>query len=189
VLSRTPTQVASHAQKYFIRQSSVSRRRQRASLFDLPPPPPTAPSLPPPVLPAYASGRETALPPQREFSSSLNAFTPSLFGGGADGSCAAALLASASAETLVPGLGAQLLWEQWLAVAGGAPSGAAFHRLPVEMALLHNPRLFRPTPVRAGVGGDAMRRAASMPELAALALSEGEGGGRLASLDEAEAPS
>ena len=147
-------------------------------------------AAPPPVLPAYASGRETALPPQREFSSSLNrlnAFAPSLFGGGVDGSSAAALLASASAETLVPGLGAQLLWEQWLAAAGGAPSGAAFHRLPVEMALLHNPRLFRPTPVRAGACGDAMRRAASMPELAALALSEGEGVGRLASLDEAEA--
>jgi hypothetical protein len=35
VQSRTPTQVASHAQKYFIRQSSTSKRR-RASLFDLP---------------------------------------------------------------------------------------------------------------------------------------------------------
>ncbi|XP_061368269.1 transcription factor KUA1-like [Gastrolobium bilobum] len=35
VVSRTPTQVASHAQKYFIRQSNVSRRRRRSSLFDI----------------------------------------------------------------------------------------------------------------------------------------------------------
>ncbi|KAA0041072.1 transcription factor MYB1R1 [Cucumis melo var. makuwa] len=35
VVSRTPTQVASHAQKYFIRQTNVSRRRRRSSLFDI----------------------------------------------------------------------------------------------------------------------------------------------------------
>ncbi|KAJ6704083.1 hypothetical protein OIU85_029949 [Salix viminalis] len=35
VISRTPTQVASHAQKYFIRHSNVSRRKRRSSLFDL----------------------------------------------------------------------------------------------------------------------------------------------------------
>ncbi|KAI3727443.1 hypothetical protein L6452_16056 [Arctium lappa] len=35
VISRTPTQVASHAQKYFIRQSNMSRRRRRSSLFDM----------------------------------------------------------------------------------------------------------------------------------------------------------
>jgi SHAQKYF class myb-like DNA-binding protein len=37
VVSRTPTQVASHAQKYFIRQSNVSRRKRRSSLFDMVP--------------------------------------------------------------------------------------------------------------------------------------------------------
>ncbi|KAG8374696.1 hypothetical protein BUALT_Bualt10G0022900 [Buddleja alternifolia] len=37
VITRTPTQVASHAQKYFIRQSNVSRRKRRSSLFDLVP--------------------------------------------------------------------------------------------------------------------------------------------------------
>lgn len=37
VVSRTPTQVASHAQKYFIRQMNVSRRKRRSSLFDLVP--------------------------------------------------------------------------------------------------------------------------------------------------------
>ncbi|KAI7737077.1 hypothetical protein M8C21_008773 [Ambrosia artemisiifolia] len=35
VITRTPTQVASHAQKYFIRQSNVSRRKRRSSLFDI----------------------------------------------------------------------------------------------------------------------------------------------------------
>ncbi|KAL3630048.1 hypothetical protein CASFOL_023032 [Castilleja foliolosa] len=35
VISRTPTQVASHAQKYFIRQGNVSRRKRRSSLFDI----------------------------------------------------------------------------------------------------------------------------------------------------------
>ena len=35
VISRTPTQVASHAQKYFIRQSNVSRRKRHTSLFDI----------------------------------------------------------------------------------------------------------------------------------------------------------
>lgn len=37
VVSRTPTQVASHAQKYFIRQTNSSRRKRRLSLFDMVP--------------------------------------------------------------------------------------------------------------------------------------------------------
>lgn len=37
VVSRTPTQVASHAQKYFIRQSNSTRRKRRSSLFDMVP--------------------------------------------------------------------------------------------------------------------------------------------------------
>ncbi|KAL6658871.1 hypothetical protein ACP70R_002911 [Stipagrostis hirtigluma subsp. patula] len=35
VISRTPTQVASHAQKYFNRQTNVHRRKRRSSLFDM----------------------------------------------------------------------------------------------------------------------------------------------------------
>ncbi|GAA0139460.1 DNA-binding transcription factor [Lithospermum erythrorhizon] len=37
VTSRTPTQVASHAQKYFIRQTNANRRKRRSSLFDMAP--------------------------------------------------------------------------------------------------------------------------------------------------------
>ena len=35
VVSRTPTQVASHAQKHFIRQNNATRRKRRSSLFDM----------------------------------------------------------------------------------------------------------------------------------------------------------
>ena len=35
VQTRTPTQVASHAQKYFIRQQNTQKRKRRASLFDI----------------------------------------------------------------------------------------------------------------------------------------------------------
>ncbi|XP_020597905.1 transcription factor MYBS1-like [Phalaenopsis equestris] len=35
VVSRTPTQVASHAQKYFIRLNSINRDRRRSSIHDI----------------------------------------------------------------------------------------------------------------------------------------------------------
>ncbi|KAE8688294.1 Transcription factor MYB1R1 [Hibiscus syriacus] len=35
VKTRTPTQVASHAQKHFLRQNNQNRRRRRSSLFDI----------------------------------------------------------------------------------------------------------------------------------------------------------
>ena len=37
VPTRTPTQVASHAQKHFIRQSNSQKRKRRMSLFDIVP--------------------------------------------------------------------------------------------------------------------------------------------------------
>eukprot|EP00249_Psilotum_nudum_P019567 c27319_g1_i3 orf=475-1629(+) len=36
VTTRTPTQVASHAQKYFLRQINMNKRKRRSSLFDIP---------------------------------------------------------------------------------------------------------------------------------------------------------
>ncbi|KAK1373304.1 GAMYB transcription factor [Heracleum sosnowskyi] len=35
VKTRSPTQVASHAQKYFLRKTNLNRRRRRSSLFDI----------------------------------------------------------------------------------------------------------------------------------------------------------
>ncbi|URE05920.1 MYB family transcription factor [Musa troglodytarum] len=43
VVSRTPTQVASHAQKYFIRKANMTRRKRRSSLFDIEPDEPLEP--------------------------------------------------------------------------------------------------------------------------------------------------
>ncbi|XP_008654445.1 uncharacterized protein [Zea mays] len=37
VPTRTPTQVASHAQKFFLRQSSMGKKKRRSSLFDMVP--------------------------------------------------------------------------------------------------------------------------------------------------------
>ncbi|KAF2301145.1 hypothetical protein GH714_020400 [Hevea brasiliensis] len=58
VVSRTPTQVASHAQKYFIRQSNATRRKRRSSLFDMVPDMATEPQTVPEEqeLPSFQSG-------------------------------------------------------------------------------------------------------------------------------------
>lgn len=51
VTTRTPTQVASHAQKYFLRQTNPNKKKRRSSLFDMMPrelsPTPNCPILPP----------------------------------------------------------------------------------------------------------------------------------------------
>ncbi|XP_052166440.1 transcription factor MYBS2-like isoform X1 [Oryza glaberrima] len=51
VTTRTPTQVASHAQKYFLRQTNPNKKKRRSSLFDMMAtdmsPAPNCPVLPP----------------------------------------------------------------------------------------------------------------------------------------------
>jgi len=51
VTTRTPTQVASHAQKYFLRQTNPNKKKRRSSLFDMMAsdlsPAPNCPILPP----------------------------------------------------------------------------------------------------------------------------------------------
>ncbi|XP_015902404.2 transcription factor MYBS3 [Ziziphus jujuba] len=60
VVSRTPTQVASHAQKYFIRQTNATRRKRRSSLFDMVPDMVTdTPPVPEEVLLPSPQGRES----------------------------------------------------------------------------------------------------------------------------------
>ena len=64
VHTRTPTQVASHAQKYFIRQNNVSKRKRRASLFDISPDMKNPPTVPP----APAAVPKTAPRPSKDVS-------------------------------------------------------------------------------------------------------------------------
>lgn len=68
VPSRTPTQVASHAQKHFLRQSGAQKRRSRFSAVEeaaVSPQPPVPPLLPPLPLPGLhrAPGMMAAPPP------------------------------------------------------------------------------------------------------------------------------
>ncbi|CAK9174553.1 unnamed protein product [Ilex paraguariensis] len=70
VTSRTATQVASHAQKYFIRQSNATRRKRRSSLFDMVPDMTTDP---PPV-----PEEQFMLPPPEEVEDDDENLLPSL---------------------------------------------------------------------------------------------------------------
>ncbi|XP_020227860.1 transcription factor MYBS3 [Cajanus cajan] len=70
VVSRTPTQVASHAQKYFIRQSHATRRKRRSSLFDMVP----DVSSDPPSVPE----EQVLLPPSENSQPSNGKSQPSL---------------------------------------------------------------------------------------------------------------
>ncbi|KAL1566246.1 transcription factor MYB1R1-like [Salvia divinorum] len=70
VKSRTPTQVASHAQKYFLRRSNINRRRRRSSLFDI-----TTDSVAPmPVQEAKNHRQQSQFPPPAITSNGGNGF-------------------------------------------------------------------------------------------------------------------
>ncbi|XP_010941064.1 transcription factor MYBS3 [Elaeis guineensis] len=68
VVTRTPTQVASHAQKYFIRQTNASRRKRRSSLFDMVPDEPADGQLYPMVShePEAQSNNPLPAPPAQD---------------------------------------------------------------------------------------------------------------------------
>lgn len=62
VVTRTPTQVASHAQKYFLRQTSMKKERKRSSIHDITTVESNSVSvpadrnwIPPPAVPAHQS--------------------------------------------------------------------------------------------------------------------------------------
>ncbi|XP_054825002.1 transcription factor MYB1R1-like isoform X2 [Prosopis cineraria] len=59
VKTRTPTQVASHAQKYFLRRHNQNRRRRRSSLFDIT----TDTVMEPSLMEEEQIHHETAIPP------------------------------------------------------------------------------------------------------------------------------
>lgn len=68
VITRTPTQVASHAQKFFIRRNSVPKDKRRTSIHDITsfnngetPQPPAAPP-PSSAVHVYATSSSTPLP-------------------------------------------------------------------------------------------------------------------------------
>lgn len=74
VTTRSPTQVASHAQKYYIRQSNAGRRKRRSSLFDMNPDMATAdqPSL---QEDQPSLQEETFLPPSVRVNDDTNSTT------------------------------------------------------------------------------------------------------------------
>lgn len=63
VITRTPTQVASHAQKYFLRQSSLTKERKRASIHDIT----TTMVMQPPLLTSGQGGARHGYEYQKNF--------------------------------------------------------------------------------------------------------------------------
>jgi len=78
VTTRTPTQVASHAQKYFLRQSSLTQKKRRSSLFDVVENAGRATSSVPPdaELPALSLGISRPAKPERVLPPSLSSLLP-----------------------------------------------------------------------------------------------------------------
>ena len=84
VPSRTPTQVASHAQKHFLRQSGAQKRRSRFSAVEeaaAAPQPPVPPLLPPLPLPSLHRAPGMAAPAPPATAQGVPA-VPTLFGHG-----------------------------------------------------------------------------------------------------------
>ena len=73
VQSRTPTQVASHAQKYFIRQNNLNKRKRRSSLFDIVSEAPAEPAKAPEVASKPPAGIPGGL--SMAFAAGMPAFT------------------------------------------------------------------------------------------------------------------
>ncbi|CAN7040409.1 hypothetical protein BRARA_B01892 [Brassica rapa] len=74
VKTRTPTQVASHAQKYFLRRTNQNRRRRRSSLFDI------TPDIPLASVDASSSKLVCPIPPSRKMADlNLDKAAPEMF--------------------------------------------------------------------------------------------------------------
>ncbi|KAH0897508.1 hypothetical protein HID58_047076 [Brassica napus] len=74
VKTRTPTQVASHAQKYFLRRTNQNRRRRRSSLFDI------TPDIPLGSVDASSSKLVCPIPPSRKMADlNLDKAAPEMF--------------------------------------------------------------------------------------------------------------
>ncbi|KAJ9540058.1 hypothetical protein OSB04_026564 [Centaurea solstitialis] len=68
VVTRTPTQVASHAQKYFLRQKTVRKERKRSSIHDITAPDANHATMQPSTPPSFndengGRGSPLQLPP------------------------------------------------------------------------------------------------------------------------------
>ncbi|XP_027104730.2 transcription factor DIVARICATA [Coffea arabica] len=65
VVTRTPTQVASHAQKYYLRQTSGKKERKRSSIHDITTPLESKTVAPPSNFPNQAGYQNFSFPEQR----------------------------------------------------------------------------------------------------------------------------
>ncbi|PUZ58461.1 hypothetical protein GQ55_5G511000 [Panicum hallii var. hallii] len=98
VTTRTPTQVASHAQKYFLRQSSLTQKKRRSSLFDVVENAGRAASSAPDAeLPALSLGISRPAAPSRVLPPSLSSLLPQ---------CSAPTSSSGSGSTSPSGIAA-----------------------------------------------------------------------------------
>lgn len=86
-MTRTPTQVASHAQKYFLRQNSVKKERKRSSIHDITsvdsnsaPAPIDQNWVPPPGGASMQQSQEMQHYPSNNFQDQMGSFGYSTYG-------------------------------------------------------------------------------------------------------------